>query len=82
MFYIDLKLKIYEKEAALSTLPVSLPFFVCCRRRPSKKKRHEIIEIIKLTDLKGLRDIIFIFSSSQSVLERVFRYKLNKITIL
>jgi hypothetical protein len=29
-----------------------------------------------------LRDIIFIFSSSQSVLERVFRYKLNKITIL
>lgn len=55
---IDLKLKnSWEGSNArsLSTLPVVVA-------RP-KKKRHEIIEIIKLTDLKGLRDIIFIFLS-------------------
>lgn len=72
MFYIDLKFIKFMRRKP-HTLDTAIAFFFFrfgCRRRPSKKKRHEIIEIIKLTDLKGLRDIIFMFSLIQSVLEK------------
>lgn len=87
MFYIDLKLKIYEKEAALSTLLVSLSpvclFFRWLSSLPVQKEKtwnYRNYQIDRLERLAWYYFYILLFF--QSVLERVFRYKLNKITIL